>query len=83
MERAYGVEALSTNYALASVHVLFCYIVGITCMETVHANGNNVNEIIRSVIKAIFKNTLALGTLALLSILVVLPFQKHLMLHFK
>ena len=61
MERAYGVEALSTNYALASVHVLFCYIVGITCMETVHANGNNVNEIIRSVIKAIFKNTLALG----------------------
>ena len=32
MERAYGVEALSTNYALASVHVLFCYIVGITCM---------------------------------------------------
>ena len=61
MERAYGVEALSTNYALASVHVLFCYIVGITCMETVHANGNSINEVISSVIKAIFKNTLALG----------------------
>ena len=61
MERAYGVDALSTNYALASVHVLFCYIVGITCMETVHANGNSINEVISSVIKAIFKNTLALG----------------------
>ena len=61
MERAYGVEALSTNYALASVHVLFCYIIGITCMETLRANGHGVILIIGSVFKAIFRNTLALG----------------------
>ena len=61
MERAYGVEALSTNYALASVHVLFCYIIGIACMETVHANGNGIKKIVNSVFKAIFRNTLALG----------------------
>ena len=61
MERAYGVEALSTNYALASVHVLFCYIIGITCMETLRANGHGVILIIGSVFKAIFQNTLALG----------------------
>ena len=61
MERAYGVDALSTNYALASVHVLFCYIIGITCMETLRANGHGVILIIGSVFKAIFQNTLALG----------------------
>ena len=61
MERAYGVDALSTNYALASVHVLFCYIIGITCMETLRSNGVGIILIISSVFKAIFRNTLALG----------------------
>ncbi len=61
MERAYGVEALSTNYALASVHVLFCYIIGITCMEVLRADGQGSIAIVRAVTRAIFHNALALG----------------------
>lgn len=61
MERAYGTAALSTNYALASVHVLFCYIIGITCMEVVRADGHGAMSIIATVFKAIFRNSLALG----------------------
>jgi predicted permease len=61
MERAYGTEALSTNYALASVHVLFCYIIGITCMEVLRADGHGPIAIFRAVTNAIFHNALALG----------------------
>lgn len=61
MERAYGVDALSTNYALASVHVLFCYIIGITCMEVLRADGKGAIAIVRTVTNAIFHNALALG----------------------
>jgi predicted permease len=61
MERAYGTEALSTNYALASVHVLFCYIIGITCMEVLRADGAGPTAIFRTVTNAIFHNALALG----------------------
>jgi predicted permease len=61
MERAYGTEALSTNYALASVHVLFCYIIGITCMEFLRADGHGPIAIVRAVTNAIFHNALALG----------------------
>jgi predicted permease len=61
MERAYGVDALSTNYALASVHVLFCYIIGITCMEVLRADGQGSFMIVKAVTNAIFHNALALG----------------------
>lgn len=63
LERAYGADALSTNYTLASVHVLFCYILGITCMETLRAGGNGPVAIFQTVFKAIFKNALAIGLL--------------------
>ena len=63
MERAYGSAALSTNYALASVHVLFCYILGITCMEVLRAGGHGPIAIFQSVFKAIFRNALAIGLL--------------------
>jgi predicted permease len=61
MERAYGTPALSTNYALASVHVLFCYIIGITCMEVLRAGGHGPVAIFKAVTNAIFHNALALA----------------------
>jgi len=61
LERAYGAESLSTNYALASVHVLFCYGIGITCMEVLRADGAGPVALVQAGLKAIFKNSLAIG----------------------
>lgn len=63
MERVYGTEALSTNYALASVHVLFCYVIGITCMEVLRADGQGSAVIVKTIVSAIFHNALAVALL--------------------
>mgnify|MGYP001800007594 CR=1 FL=1 len=60
-ERAYGPEALEANYAIVSVHSLFCYGIGITVMEIVRARGRAGAGTFLKVLKSIFSNALILG----------------------
>ncbi|MEL7013804.1 MAG: AEC family transporter, partial [Pseudomonadota bacterium] len=60
-ERAYGPEALAANFAIVSVHSLFCYGIGITVMEVVRARGHAGAGTLLKVTKSIFSNALILG----------------------
>ncbi|MEL7279113.1 MAG: AEC family transporter [Pseudomonadota bacterium] len=60
-ERAYGTEALEGNYAIVSVHSLFCYGIGITVMEIVRARGQAGAGTFLKVVKSIVSNALILG----------------------
>ncbi len=61
IERAYGTEALQPVYALVAVHAPYCYIVGITTMEVVRADGQPMLKTIKRILKEIFSNSLAIG----------------------
>lgn len=60
-ERAYGSAALEGNFAIVSVHSLFCYGIGITVMEVVRARGRAGPATVVKVVKSIFSNALILG----------------------
>lgn len=62
-ERAYGVDALSANFAIVSIHSPLFYGVGITAMELARAQGQNLPKglILQKIIKAIAKNPLIIG----------------------
>lgn len=65
-ERAYGAGALEANYAIVSVHSIFCYGLGITVMEIVRARGaagavKGAGALVVKVISAMFRNALIVG----------------------
>ncbi len=62
-ERAWGIDsdAMATAYALVSMHAPFCYLLGITSMELVRANGRSLSETARVVARAMFRNSLMIG----------------------
>ncbi len=60
-EQAYGVDALTSNYAIIAIHSPFCYAVGITAMEIVRNAGNSITALPAKVLSAMFKNALILG----------------------
>ncbi len=60
-ERAYGVDALTANYAIIAIHSPFCYGIGITAMEIVRNRGSSYAEMPRKVLTAMFSNALILG----------------------
>jgi predicted permease len=60
-ERAYGTQALTSNYAIISIHSPFCYGLGITAMEVVRARGKPLRHLPSTVLKAMFSNALILG----------------------
>lgn len=60
-ERAFGPDNLTGNYAIIAFHSPFCYGIGITVMEVVRNRGNGGVTMVRSVLKAMFKNVLILG----------------------
>jgi len=62
-ERAYGPEALVTNYAIVAIHAAFCYILGITTMEVATAHGRTLLRLLGTVAKAVFSNALMIGVL--------------------
>ena len=64
MERAYGVDALSANFAIIAVHSPFCYGIGITAMEVVRARGQRGVAVAAKVGRAMFSNTLIVGIAA-------------------
>lgn len=62
-ERAYGTDALTSNYAIIAVHSPFCYGLGITVMEIVRnrASGRGIAGTAGAVLTAMFRNALILG----------------------
>lgn len=60
-ERAYGLDALTWNYAIVAVHSPFCYCVGITAMEIVKNRDSTRAALPAKVLKAMFSNALILG----------------------
>ena len=60
-ERAWGMESLAPNYALVAVNAPICYLLGITAMEFLRADGRGVAATSRIVVKAMFRNSLMIG----------------------
>jgi len=65
-ERAWGggTDAMATAYAIVSVHAPFCYLVGITSMELLRADGRSLPETGKVVVRAMFRNSLMIGIAA-------------------
>lgn len=61
MERAYGPDALTGNFAIIALHSPFCYGLGITAMEIVRNRGQSVLVMLRGVARAMFSNALVLA----------------------
>lgn len=72
-ERAWGIDNLSTVYAIISVHAPFCYLLGISTMEVLRSDGRSWPDTLTVILKAMFKNSLmiaiALGFIVNLSTL--------------
>ncbi|MEM8740922.1 MAG: AEC family transporter [Pseudomonadota bacterium] len=66
--RAFGEEALAPNYALIAIHAPYCYLLGITAMELLRADGRGVAETAQAVLKAMFRNALMIGIAAGLAV---------------
>ncbi len=60
-ERAWGVDGMAPSFALVSVNAPICYLVGITTMELLRADGRSFVETSRIVVNAIFRNSMMIG----------------------
>ena len=60
-ERALGESGMTPSFALVSVNAPICYLVGITAMEWLRADGRSAAETTRIVANAIFRNSLMIG----------------------
>ena len=60
-ELAWGVSSLAPNYALVAVNAPICYLIGITTMEMLRADGRNLSDTMVIVSKAMFRNSLMIG----------------------
>jgi predicted permease len=60
-ERAWGVENMAPVFAIISIHAPFCYLLGITSMELLRADGRSLPTTARIVVKAMFSNSLMIG----------------------
>jgi len=60
-ERAYGVDALTSNFAIIAIHAPFCYLLGITAMEIVRAESGSAWSLTKQVTRAMFSNALMIG----------------------
>ncbi|MBV0912430.1 AEC family transporter [Anianabacter salinae] len=60
-ERAYGADALGPNYAIIAVHAPFCYILGLSVMETIRARGKGAAATVKAIGRAVFNNALVIG----------------------
>ena len=60
-ERAYGSDALTSNFAIVALHTPFCYGLGITAMEIARARGSGWHHLPGKVLSAMFRNMLILA----------------------
>ncbi|MGH1464765.1 MAG: AEC family transporter [Cognatishimia sp.] len=63
-ERAFGAASLAPNFAIVSVHSLFCYTIGISAMEIAKARGSSILGAVRTVSIGLSRNILVLSILA-------------------
>jgi hypothetical protein len=56
-----GSVAMATAYAIVSIHAPFCYLIGITSMELLRADGRSLRDTARVVVRAMFRNSLMIG----------------------
>lgn len=65
MERAYGPDSLSPNFAIVAINAPVCYVLGIAAMEIVRSyesdGGKSARDTIRSILTSIFHNALVIG----------------------
>jgi len=62
-ERAWGAGGMAPSFALVSVNAPVCYLVGITTMELLRADGRSAVDTARIVVSAIFRNSMMIGIL--------------------
>lgn len=60
-ERAWGADSMAPNFALVSVNAPICYLIGISTMELLRADGRSAVDTLRIVVNAIFRNSLMIG----------------------
>ena len=60
-ERAWGADSMAPNFALVSVNAPLCYLIGITAMEALRADGRGLAETVRIVLTAMFRNSIMIG----------------------
>lgn len=60
-ERAWGADNIAPAYAIVSIHAPFCYLLGITTMEMLRADGRTLPQTAGVVAKAMFRNSLMIG----------------------
>ena len=53
---------MASAYAIVSIHAPFCYLLGITSMELLRADGRSIAETTRVILRAMFRNSLMIGT---------------------
>lgn len=61
MGRAYGPESLAPSFAIISIHAPFCYLVGVTAMEIVRADGRGLGGTARAIGGALYRNATMIG----------------------
>jgi malonate transporter and related proteins len=54
-------EALPPTYAIISIHAAFCYLIGITAMEAVRADGRGLLGTLRAIVNTLVRNPLMIG----------------------
>lgn len=60
-ELAWGLDNMAPSFALVSVNAPICYLIGITVMEMMRADGRNASETTGVVLKAMFRNSMMIG----------------------
>jgi hypothetical protein len=60
-ERAYGTEALGYNFAIIAFHAPFVYMLSVTAMEIVRAEGRSVAATMLSVARSMARNPFVIG----------------------
>ena len=62
-ERAFGADALASNFAIISIHAPFCYTLGIIAMEMTRAGGQGlrVAALMQRILRQIFTNPLVIA----------------------
>ncbi|WIV49861.1 AEC family transporter [Marivivens sp. LCG002] len=60
-ERAYGADALVSNFAIIAIHSPLCYAIGITAMEITQNKGGSLAKLPGKVLNAMFHNALIVG----------------------
>lgn len=58
---AFGADSLAPSYAIISVHAPFCYLLGISAIELLRADGRSFTATAKVVVKAMFRNSLMIG----------------------